>query len=500
MENTTNKKPNWFNVASIFFTNLYDSELPMIFLAIMVFFSWLFSIEAMAMITAVIYTTIAFIFIDDTAHLIAPLLLIPFMFSNGNADVSQYFWLSYFFIFIVLALIFHMFYYKKRFKLGKMFWPQVAISIALLLGGVGNISGKSYMNGFATSMTLGILILVLYYLFYQYRNPKSELDSKKFLAKVLLWAGIIVGLQVITYHIRSPYSLLETFNQLRYKFMELGWGIDNNAATMLLITAPMTLYLACRKDTAYPFIYVLLGAFQYICILLTKSRGGILAGAITAIISIIMLIKKTPKRKQVLLSGGLIILAMLIVFAVKFKAFVGFFDSIPKKEIANDSGRFKLYKEAWNCFLKHPLVGVGMGYVGTNFELYGVEQYFFHSTLFQVMASTGLVGIAAYLYHYIVRFKIIFKNIKKSTFIIFVFISMLGFEGYSMIDTGTFIPVPFMFSMIIMTMFVEEENEQLKQNQGKQNRETAQLKNGEETVQLKNNKETAQLKNNKETV
>ncbi len=459
MENNSIKSSNLFHKLSDFFTRLYNTELPMALLAAIIYFSWLFEFEAFAFIFVIFYATIALIFIDDTAHLITAVILAPFTFASGNTNVEQYFWLAYFLIFVIGALIFHMIYYRKKFKIGKMFFPQLAISIALLLGGVGTISLEYYMSSFAMSAILGVLILVLYFLFNLYRNPDSGIDYKRYLAKVLSWAGIIVSFQIIAYIIKSPYSLTELFKVLQGQFMELGWGIDNNAATMILITAPMTFYLACRKDTKFPILYVLSGALQYACIILTFSRGGILSAIVTGIISLILLIKKSAKRKQIYFAIGLVLVGAIAVLGVKFNTVVNLLKSVTFQG-TGDSGRFTLYKEAWECFKKHPFLGVGMGYKGENFDVPIVEQYFFHSTLFQVIGSMGIVGIIAYTYFYIVRYSIIFKNIKKSVFVKFIFISMLGFEAYSMIDTGTFIPVPFMLLMMLMTMFVEEENRQ----------------------------------------
>ena len=80
--------------------------------------------------------------------------------------------------------------------------------------------------------------------------------------------------------------------------------------------------------------------------------------------------------------------------------------------------------------------------------------YWFHSTLFQVIGSLGIVGLAAYIWYYAVRAKLLFKNI-KNTFNLFILAIWIGFEGYCMIDAGTFIPYPNMMLIIVTALLLE---------------------------------------------
>ena len=66
----------------------------------------------------------------------------------------------------------------------------------------------------------------------------------------------------------------------------------------------------------------------------------------------------------------------------------------------------------------------------------------------------GIVGILAYGYNYVVKGVVLFKN-PRNTFNLFVIVVAIGFEGYSMIDTGTMIPFPYMMLVTIMMCVVE---------------------------------------------
>lgn len=66
----------------------------------------------------------------------------------------------------------------------------------------------------------------------------------------------------------------------------------------------------------------------------------------------------------------------------------------------------------------------------------------------------GRDRIAAYAYYYATRFYLLFRN-GGHKFNLFMLAVRIGFEGYSMMDTGTFVPFPNMMLVIILTFILE---------------------------------------------
>ena len=50
---------------------------------------------------------------------------------------------------------------RQRFVLGKMFFPQIAVSAALLLGGVGVVAKANYLAAFPNAIALGVGVLAV---------------------------------------------------------------------------------------------------------------------------------------------------------------------------------------------------------------------------------------------------------------------------------------------------------------------------------------------------
>ncbi len=336
---------------------------------------------------------------------------------------------------------------RHKFRLGKMFYPQIAVSLALLLGGAGVVSSADYGRAASTAILLGLGVLAVYILYNHFLKRDGAHDIPTYFSKVMMYLGMVIALELVVVIIRSDIPVTDW----KYSYWDVGWGNRNNIATYLILTAGLTFFLSTKYK--HGWIYLAVGAFQYLCIILSFSRGGILFGGISGVIALVFAIVKSKNKKATLISVGVVLAVVLILYF----AFMGKVNAIIASLLSrgmDTSGRTELYIEAWELFKSHPFLGGGLGYQGNNFEMSVVGMYWFHSTLFQVLGSMGLVGVAAYAYYYVTRAKLLFKNIKK-TFILFILAIWIGFEGYCMIDAGTFLPYPNMMLVIVMTLLLE---------------------------------------------
>lgn len=344
---------------------------------------------------------------------------------------------------------------KDRFVFGKMFFPQIAISIALLLGGIGTIAVDRYVASLPNVLALGIGVLAIYLLFANFIKRNDEIDYAKYFAKVLMWIGFAVSIQLCVVIAKSGIAP----NEWAKAYWNVGWGNRNNIATFFLLTAPMALYLSTR--TRRGWAYILMAFWQYACLIMTLSRGGILFGLIALVFGVAFSIYKAPCKKHQLICFAICAVVIIIVGIVFRDGVKGVIKSLMDRvngghEGDLSSGRLDLYKEAWEQFKAHPFLGVGMGFIGKVWITNDMAQYWFHSTFFQVLACMGIVGIVAYTYYYVVRIGFCIKMMKQQfRFAFFVFVAWVGFEGYSMIDTGTMSPFPYMMLVAVMTCILE---------------------------------------------
>lgn len=420
-----------------------------------VFIAWVTKCAPFGFVTLILVSSFVLIFSRDILPLFANIFGAILMIYTDKVDEFLYLWPVFIPLGLaIVAFVVRNIIIKKRngdkFRLGKLFFPQVAVSVALILGGVGVVSGEAYVSALAHTIVLGVGMLAVYLLARNFISTEGDVDKATYFAKILAYIGMVVSIQLVVVIARSGLAPSEWIKGNWF----IGWGNRNNISTYLLFTAPMCLYLS-TKYQKLGVVYILMAVFQYICLLMTFSRGGILFGFIALIFGIAFSIYKAKNRKMHLICLGSVVGLMVVLYL----SFMGKVNDAIESLLARGTGlsdRDLLWIEGWDLFKMHPFQGVGFGYQGDMQSIVheAIGIYYFHSTLFQILACMGILGILAYGYSYVMKGIVLFKN-PRNTFNLFVIVVAIGFEGYSMIDTGTMIPFPYMMLVTIMMCVVE---------------------------------------------
>ena len=431
---------------------LYSDFFIIAFLAI-AFITWVTECATFGFITLGLVLSFVLVFAYDILPLFAGLFSAALMLYTKDMKVILPLWP----VFIPLGIALIVFVVRNslrkkqagdKFEFGKLFFPQLAVSVALLLGGVSVMSGEVYLGALPSILGLGVAGLAVYILARNFIVKDDGIDKPTYFAKVLAYIGVVIAIQLIVVMAKSGIDP-EKWAKVVW---HVGWGNRNNISTYMLFTAPMCLYLSTKYR--YGIVYLLMGALQYICLVMTFSRGGILFGFIGMLFGIAFIIYKSKNRKRLLISAGIVAAVMLVVYLIFMKDLNNIIGSLISRGTGL-SGRERLYQEAWELFKENPFLGCGLGFVGKE-GAYGdaIRMYWFHSTFFQVLACMGIIGILAYGYSYVMKGIVLCKNL-RSSFNLFVIVVFIGFEGYSMMDTGTFIPGAYLLIVLILMCLVE---------------------------------------------
>lgn len=444
------KTPAW--IKRFFYSDAY-----LVVLAALIFAAWYTKMPIVAFLPGSLIAMVALICIDDFTPMLPIVLYIPLIFATK--DPAPY-WIQLLgAIPLVAGLIFHFIYYRPKKRKMRMIIPQLLIAAAMLLGGLGVIPHENYMGTLAYNLMLGVLPLAFYLLNGLYSKENSFVGFGKYFAKVSVWYGILLGAEVVAmYFIKKP-----PLDKLGSGFaIDLGWGIDNNVATLLLLASPMAFYLASTEKQKV--FYTILGILNFAFTAITFSRGGILFGALGALLTFAFAVKTNhgKTRLKILLPCVIALVALIAVY-------IAFMDDVNAHVIKlvniddkGVSGRDKLYAEAIDAFRSNPIFGVGLGFDGVYYnQPEGMYFYWFHSTLFQIVGCTGIVGIVAFGIFYLTRYGIVLRRIELNRFAQFALIGFICFEGYSLMDTGTFIPYPIMVYAMLLNQIVEFTNDKI---------------------------------------
>lgn len=367
-----------------------------------------------------------------------------------------YFSNAYFVLFyLVPAFIARMFIYRMKFRIGRFFIPTLCVSVAITLGGLFYLSANDYFTMPGLYYVLGLGFGMLLVNFIMEANTPTDVDLSQFFAKMMLGVGIMGISMIITGYIKLAYL----FNSNFYLFsMNFQWG--NNLSNALLLSMPFAFYLSTRKK--YSVLYFIIGIFEYLALILSLSRGGIIFGTLMFPLIVIATLVIAKKDRKILLITLLVMVAAIITLSIILLTPI-FYNLTDNIAISDGESRILMYKLAWENFLAHPIFGTGLAY---NPKLYYFPQamciYWYHSTFFQIIASLGIVGLLAYGIQSFYRIRSLWEV--KNSFNIFVFLSVMGFAAYSMVNTGYFIPFPNMAALITVFIIVDRNNKYIKAN------------------------------------
>ena len=433
--------------------NFLYTDFYLALVSIVVFIGWISQSTPVAFTGAIILACFTLLVADDILPLTINLFSACLLLHSAKFDDYTYMWP----LAIPLAICLVYFLIKNgrhKFTCGKLFFPLLAVAYALLLGGVGTIIKQDFLRVLPDFFLLGLGVPAIYVLYNHYLKRDPQRDIPLYFAKAMMYIGLIMSLQLIITIAKSHYPISEWNSHV----WNVGWAKRNGLATYMIFGAGMTMYLSTRYRQGW--IFLMLSVLQYACLILTFSRGGILFGILSGFVALVFTIIKAPNKKLHLLYIAVIVLIGLIIYLCLMKQINTMVSALLGRGFGT-SNRNKLYEEAWELFKAHPIFGVGRGYLGDNTPASPIGTYWFHSTFFQVIACMGIVGLAIYVYYYVVRFAIVFKNI-KNTFNLFCLAVFVGFEGYSLINTGTFIAYPDMAAAIVMTLIMERVQEDSK--------------------------------------
>jgi len=431
----------------------FYSDWFIITIATFVTLSWYFKIDIIGYI--VMFSLVAFLlFVTEeitpllVLFVLGPLILQPINPHIEASKIVQYYSLTFIGIIpAALAIIFHFIYYKRKLVFGKYFLPMVAVAIAAALGGLFFYDIVRTQN-VVWGLIFGVPYLLLYFLFSNYLDDNDKTDIIIFFAKIIMWAGIVIMIQMTLFLVGKEDIMKEILS----KNIKLGWGVTNMIANMFLFIIPFTLFLSTKLKRGY--IYIVITAFMYLYSIITLSRGGLAVLALMLPFYLYFTYKKSEdnNKKNLLIIFGIISIIVISIFIVFHNNIILIAQVMFQKGLST-SGRADLFSIGINSFLKNPLFGSGFAYLGP-FD--GKSFQWYHSTFFQIVASTGIIGIIAYGYQYFIKYKLILQN--RSKFNLFVLLAFIGAEIYALMETATFMPSPFMIYFTLIIVIIEINN------------------------------------------
>lgn len=387
---------------------------------------------------------------DDILAIFNPVFMVSVFVTNCYNSYDTFIKYVYAIVPAALCILFHLIAYRKKCRIGESFYGLIAVTIAIMLGGIGKVPLSEYLKPMNLYYYLGLGIgMMLIYLFMKSRLAADGIGDvfEKF-AVCMTLLGLIAVVNVLNYF--TEYFAQTEIRDLSV-YTELHYLSRNNLSTYIMFALPFPLYLA-KKNPFWPLASMLM----YVGMVFTGSRGGLIMGSLEFVLCMAYWIwdsdsKRTRKIKMfstwaAVLLGAIILLPTLIEF-MRFRLESENGWAI----ISPDEVRYKTLVALTERFKDQWLFGEGL-LSDVNKQFYNPRQggtNWYHMMIPQIVGSFGMVGVLAYSYQIFGRIGLIFKKVDRTS--LALGLSYLGILLMSQVNPGEFCPLP--YGMLTVTIF-----------------------------------------------
>jgi O-antigen ligase len=388
------------------------------------------------------------IFFNDTKYTIPPFLSLFFVVNKADLtfDTTTVVVPIIVMALLIISFVTHMIIYKFKLSKKTFFYGFLLIAISYI---IPLIYTPFLSAGLAPSL-IGLTYVFVYVFF-----ANTQKADFKYYFTILMAINLLLVMQVFIYIYRGFFiwTDLPFFERLFLGWLRnLGWANINDVTFYITLTFPSYLYFIFKQPRKIYWFFMLCAI---IAVVLTKSRGGYMGFGIVLILSIILIIKHSPKSnlKYLYILFGLPLLSVLLNPGIIIAIWNDFRTSFGSGFDFFTGNRIYIYTEGLKIFLRYPIFGGGWLSIQT-FPFDG-RIFMFHSTIIQVLAAMGLFGLIALVIHYIQITKFIKRN--YSFEVILFMIGYLATQIHGLIENVQF-SVPYSI-LIAVILSVYETNE-----------------------------------------
>ena len=223
--------------------------------------------------------------------------------------------------------------------------------------------------------------------------PTEEAQTSLLVAYVL---GTAVSALAILSTVRAGLTTTQLYGGERYA---MGGTDPNELGLTLALSLPMSWYLLTRRHAGrrpwWTAGYLGLFFLALVGVLLTASRGAVLATLAALLIVPLSLSRLSPGRRLALVLGllGVACAVRFLVPQGPWQRLVTTYTSVREMQL---SGREEIWPLGIQMFWEHPFFGVGTGAFAAAIEEIYYRAVLAHNTFLSILVENGLVGFALF--------------------------------------------------------------------------------------------------------
>ena len=414
-----------------------ESRLHMVIMLALAMLLTVLSMEQYAIAIFVLWMAFVLVVDPNFTDILLPIILVNAIAIRTIGQTTYHVKLLWLAIPVVIAIILHFIIFPRRITLGKSFLPLCAVSIALLVGGIGYIGKAEYFSVsslyFTVFLGLGMLFFYVWMRGHMYSTASYDLGER--VLEILYLSGIFCAFSILE-------KVLPSF-LAQGELVSFGWC--NDVCEIMIFALPIPFFFARRR-----FIHFFVPFLLYLAMVPAKSMTAIGVGVLILACGIVYSFVYCREKRVFIAIFSVRLIAAGIGFLI-YKDLITY-ENIVAFLKEEENGRMWLIRKFWGYFKENPILGVGMGYGNSTSNV--LDGLWAHNYFFQILGSMGVVGVLAFGYQLFARTRIILK--KSSALRWTLALSYFGIFAASMIQPGEFAPMPYELLAVMLFVVLEK--------------------------------------------
>ncbi len=352
-------------------------------------------------------------------------------------------------LFVAAALLRLYFTVKSgKFKITPTFWGLCLFSAAFLFNGIFS-SGYDAMN-----LLYGVLMAFFFLVIFAVLKDNVVINRNTVtsIAFGFMALACLLTVELITTYIMREAVVEGIIYRNRLFF---GWGTYNYFGMLALICLPSAFYLAGKYKYGYLFFFA---AIEITAVaVMSMSRQAILGIFLIFPACLVFLLMKGKNKLINGIIAGAVALALIICAIIWSEETVVLFSDL-FKSLETGSGRISLWKQAWTAFKSAPLFGTGFFVeLAEDYGAAGINLIpdMYHNTIFQLLGSCGIIGLASYIFHRVQTVISFFKNPTVER--VYLAVTIIAMLVLNLLDNHLFYMLPTLVYSALLSAYIKAE-------------------------------------------
>ena len=354
----------------------------------------------------------------------------------------------------LIAFIYNLIVFREKMKIGRTFFGQIAVTVALMLGGTGYIAREDLLSPMSLFyvLSLGVGMVLIYLLLKSRFSRFNVYGIFGRIAPAMYLVGILSCVIILLYTVRDNPADPVFFDRVLRNLLYEEFQPQNNLSTLLMLAMPFPVWYALKQHP----VHISACFVFFFAIVTSGSRAGILLGGVELVLCFLFWMRYCGEiSKKVGSFLGPILILLGLISLNWFVTEHGDFGAVSTGEF-----RLEAIEIAVREFREHPIFGIGLRNHALD-EIYQPKKgalCWFHMYFPQIFATMGLAGFFAYLIQLLLRATLIFRR-KKGPVRSTLGLSYIGLFLMSQLNPGEFCPFPYALMAVAIFVMLEQLEE-----------------------------------------